>query len=340
MRELDILLQEAVKQEVKEFIADNRKLIEETARKMLFLELKGIVRQEIAKIISTLEQENLSVPEEKEEKEKVIPVPVCQSEENQPQTSTSEGRYLYCLAENGEKISFGPAGINGLEVYTVHYQDLCAVVHNCTAEIYQSEDSGQVTSWIMTHQKVIETAWEKLGTILPFGFDTIISGKDADPDENLKNWLKSDYPNLKEKLAHLKDKAEYGVQIFWSVKLIGEKLMETNEELRQLNSEIKAKPKGIAYMYKMKLENLLKKTIEQEAENKSREFYQKIKDITADIKVEKNKKLEGEEQMLMNLSCLLTREESEKLGGQLEQIDAQEGFTVRFTGPWPPYSFV
>ena len=44
--------------------------------------------------------------------------------------------------------------------------------------------------------------------------------------------------------------------------------------------------------------------------------------------------------MLMNLSCLLAREGSKKLGGELEKIDSREGYSVRFTGPWPAYSFV
>ena len=42
----------------------------------------------------------------------------------------------------------------------------------------------------------------------------------------------------------------------------------------------------------------------------------------------------------MNLSCLLTKDGSRELGDELEKIDAMEGFSVRYTGPWPPYSFV
>jgi len=29
-----------------------------------------------------------------------------------------------------------------------------------------------------------------------------------------------------------------------------------------------------------------------------------------------------------------------ELGEELDEINKMQGFSVRFTGPWPPYSFV
>ena len=93
-------------------------------------------------------------------------------------------------------------------------------------------------------------------------------------------------------------------------------------------------------MYKQKLENLLKKEIEKEADRYFKDFYEKIKKCVDEIKVEKTKKLEENKQMLMNLACLLSKEKSKILGEELEKINNIKGFFVRFTGPWPPYSFV
>jgi hypothetical protein len=50
--------------------------------------------------------------------------------------------------------------------------------------------------------------------------------------------------------------------------------------------------------------------------------------------------MEEDKQMLLNLSCLLFKEKSKILGEELEKINHLKGFFVRFTGPWPPYSFV
>jgi len=94
-------------------------------------------------------------------------------------------------------------------------------------------------------------------------------------------------------------------------------------------------------MYRQKLEELLKKELEKQADQYFKSFYERIKPHADDLRVEKTKKTEDENiQMFMNLSCLLTEDGSKKLGVELEKIDALEGFSVRYTGPWPPYSFV
>ena len=253
----------------------------------------------------------------------------------------TEARYLYCIAEGNEEITLGNIGIEGSRVYTISYQDLCAVVHNCLPEPYKSEDKEKVNLWLTTHEKVVEVAWERFGTVLPLGFDTIIKGEeDIAPDENMKKWLKDDYENLRQKLAKLKDRAEFGVQVFWDPKIISDGLIETNPEIKKLSEEIKSKSKGLAYMYKQKLENLLKKEMEKEADRYFKDCYEQIKRCVDKIKVEKTKKAEDERQMLMNLSCLLPKDASRKLGEELEKIEALDGFSVRYTGPWPPYSFV
>lgn len=252
----------------------------------------------------------------------------------------NEARYLYCVAEGNEKITLGNIGIEDSEVYTIPYEDLCAVVHNCLPEPYKSEDNEVMKKWVMAHQRVVDTAWERFGTVLPLGFDTIIKGEEGvAPDENIKKWLKGDYENLRQKLAKLKDRAEFGVQVFWDPKIISEWVIEASPEIKKLSEEIKSKSKGLAYMYKQKLENLLKKELEKEADRYFKVFYGQIKRCVDQIKVEKTKKNEEDKQMLLNLSCLLFKGKSKILGEELEKINHLKGFFVRFTGPWPPYSF-
>ncbi|MEW6456336.1 MAG: GvpL/GvpF family gas vesicle protein [Acidobacteriota bacterium] len=251
------------------------------------------------------------------------------------------GLYLYCIAEGNDKITLGNIGIDNSEVYTIPCEDLCAIVHKCPSEPYKSEDNEVVKKWVMAHQKVIDIAWERFGTVLPLGFDTIIKGEEGiEPEENMKNWIRDDYKNLKQKFAKVRDRAEYGVQVFWDFMVIVEKIIENNPEIKKLNEEIKSKSKGLAYMYKQKLENLLKGEVEAEAERYFRDFYERIKRYADETKVEKIKKSEEGKQMLMNLSCLLPKDKSKVLGDELEKINNTEGFFVRFTGPWPPYSFV
>jgi hypothetical protein len=255
--------------------------------------------------------------------------------------SEDDARYLYCVADSSVQSGLGKIGLAGKEVYTIPFLDLCAVVHNCPSEPYKSENSETVRNWVVTHEKVVEIAWGKFGTVLPVGFDTIIkSEEDISPEENIKNWLKEDYANLKEKMDKIRGKAEYGVQIFWEPGFVADEIGKTNEEIKNLNQDIESKSKGAAYMFRHKLENLLKKEMEKKADIYFKGFYAGIRKCVDEIRVEKTKKTDEKNQMLINLSCLVDKERSKELGEELERIDRMEGFVVRFTGPWPPYSFV
>jgi len=253
----------------------------------------------------------------------------------------NEARYLYCISDGDQKEDLGKIGIESNAVFTIPYRDLCAVVHNCPTVPYKSEDEERVKSWVFTHENVIETAWEKFGTVLPFGFDRIICGTgDMNAESNIKEWLIKDYEKLRQKLDRLKGKAEFGVQVFWYYKKIAGHLPEQNEEIQKLRSEVQTKTGGLAYMYRQKLEILVKKQMELEAKNYFIDFYAQIEAIVDEIKVEKAKNSENGKQMLMNLSCLLDKDKNKILGEELDKIDKRKEFFVRFTGPWPPYSFV
>ena len=101
-----------------------------------------------------------------------------------------------------------------------------------------------------------------------------------------------------------------------------------------------SKSPGMAYLYKQKVERAVKAEIERLAGEWFRDFYGRIKDYCNDILVEKTRKADRDRVMLVNLSCLVAREKVSNLGEELEKINNTEGFSVRFSGPWPPYSFV
>jgi hypothetical protein len=251
------------------------------------------------------------------------------------------GRYLYCVADAGERVILGGIGIGGNEVYTIPYRDICAVVHNCPMQPYQSDDQEVVKAWVMTHQKVVDAAWERWSTVLPLSFDTIIKGESgSSAEQNTEAWLKEEYNGLKRKMEKVGGKAEYGVQVFWDPKVVVEDLAQKSPEIRKLEEKIKTKPRGVAYMHRQRLENLIKRELEAKADECFKDFYSRIRIHADDIHVEKTKQAEQGVHMIMNLSCLVYRDRYTELGGELDKINHMEGFSVRFTGPWPPYSFV
>jgi hypothetical protein len=85
---------------------------------------------------------------------------------------------------------------------------------------------------------------------------------------------------------------------------------------------------------------LLRRELEEEAGRRSEGFCRAIRGHVADLRVESVKKDHAGLQMILKLSCLASREQAGSLGQELERIGKVEGMFVRFTGPWPPYSFV
>ncbi len=250
-------------------------------------------------------------------------------------------KYLYCIVDASEEVNLGNVGIERGEVYTIVYKDIAAIAHDCHPEPYQSDDKQVVESWVKSHQAVIDLCWERFGTILPFGFDTIIQGsEERNPLENTKKWISDDHDKLKGQIEKLRGKAEYGIQISWDPKIIINEFCKTNKEIKALEKEISTKLEGAAYMYRQKLEGLFRSELEKKANEFFKEAFDNFKVYLKDVKVEKVKKMDDGRQMLMNLSCLLEKGETKDLGDELEKIDKREGFFVKFTGPWPPYSFV
>ncbi len=251
------------------------------------------------------------------------------------------GLYLYCIADSGQEANLCKIGIDENEVHIIPYKEIGAVVHRCLPEPYKSENAEMVTEWVLAHQKVVETAWKKFGTVLPYSFDTIVKGgESASAEQNLMKWLEENYHGLKAKIERVRDKVEVGIQIFWNLTIISQDLAETNQEIRKLKEEIEEKPPGMAYFYRQKMEQALRKALDEKADAFFKDFYGRIRRHADDLRVEKTKKTDKNKQMLINLSVLIHKDKIRSLGEELAKIKELRGLDLRFTGPWPPYSFV
>jgi len=252
------------------------------------------------------------------------------------------GLYLYGIADADVKTELGRIGIEENAVYTIPYSGLSAIVHDSPLEPYKSDDEEVVKGWVTTHQHVLDIAEEKFGTVIPFGFDRIIKPEGEVPARDVLNkWMAEEFDSLKDKIERIRGKKEYGVQIFFIPSVMSEKIVAESEEIRKIKEEMDSKSPGTAYLYKQKLEIAIKKEMESRMVSHFKDFYERIRKHVEEIKVEKTKRTdEKDKQMIMNLSCLVAEDKYKELGAELEKIDNEKGFSVRFTGPWPVYSFV
>lgn len=334
------IIQTIVDREIGEILAESRADIERIVQRSLLPQLRAVVRSETNRLLNVCLSQELEFRRIADvSPRETFSVPG-NPEIRDPQPAM--GLYLYCLADGDGQKSLGKMGIEANEVYTIPCHELSAVVHACTAEPYHSDEQDKVKGWVLAHQKVVDAAWEEFGAVIPMGFDTIISGNGgAGAEKKMLEWIETDYQSLVGKMVKIRNKAEYGVQIYWETRTMAENVGEQCIEIKSLRREIQTKPRGIAYMYRQKLSELLRKEMSRKADEYFREFYETIRAYTDDLRIEKGRKaIDQKQQMLLNLSCLLTKDQSENLGEALEEIDNREGFSVRYTGPWPPYSFV
>lgn len=246
-----------------------------------------------------------------------------------------EGRYIYCVAEGDIEFSFGSMGVHGAEVYTVPFNGISAVVHNASVNPPDFEDREKVIAWVVSHQEVVAKAWKRYGAILPIRFHTVIKGG----TDELKGWLGENHGALQKKMARLRGREEYGVQVFWDADIVAARLVETLPALKDLKIKAEGETVGTAYMHGQLLKKALKCEMEREAERYFEDFYRRINELSDLVVVEETREAGNQMRMIMNLSILIPNDRHENIKNELDIIGSMQGFAVRQTGPWPPYTF-
>src|SRR5216117_1873957 len=86
------------------------------------------------------------------------------------QSAPAEGIYVYCVVELSEPRTFGTIGIGGRgdEVYTIHYNDLAAVVSRTPLMVYDPTREN-----VLAHEHVNEVSIEEGFTPVPMSFGTL-----------------------------------------------------------------------------------------------------------------------------------------------------------------------
>src|SRR3982751_4852671 len=89
-----------------------------------------------------------------------------------PASSSDEGKYVDCIIRSAEQRDCANIGIGGEKpVYTVHYQDLAAVVSDTPIRIYDPTREN-----VLAHELVNETVMREF-TVIPMSFGTIFRTK-------------------------------------------------------------------------------------------------------------------------------------------------------------------
>lgn len=265
--------------------------------------------------------------------------------DEEPDSCSTDGDqtacYIYGVVRLKEDLEVCYSGLESEPVFAIRSRNLCALVHVCEARAYESEDEHSVKDWIIAHQNVLDLARRDFGNVIPMSFDTLVKpDSTGSAESSVREWLDSNYDELVSLLDKITGSDEYGVQITYETERLAKSIEETSEIIRRLKEEISSKPRGTAYFYREKLEQVIRSEISTTAKKKAQDFLARIERKCVELIQEEPRKTGENVPVLLKLSCLVERNRVEELGDELDKINAEEGFSVAFTGPWPPYSFV
>lgn len=214
--------------------------------------------------------------------------------------------YIYCVINKGTRLNLGNIGVEDREVYTIPYNDISLVVHDSDKAPELNEDDH-----VISHQYVISLFTKRFNTVIPFGMNTFIN------EEKVTPFLEKNYETFKKRLELLKDKSEFVIKIFY--------------EPKPKTTELKESVKGYIDGQKR-----LRKEVIEEVARLREEFYNQIKDVADDTRLQ-----DGEEDKvsLLSVSCLMHKDRVEKLEELSKKIRSLEGFRVRLNGPLTVCSF-
>ena len=239
-------------------------------------------------------------------------------------TQFSEGRYVYCVVDVDATPEFETEGVEGEPVYAVEADGLAAIVHECES-LYDSDDLDVIHEWLLDHQAVVDEAGEAFGTPLPFRFDTIVRGD----DDAVREWLDEARADLE---AHLDDLAGY-----WEYRVeigrIGEPEID-DERLDELRKEVEDAGEGRTFLLEKQLEDRRRELRRERDEEIAADAHDRLEPLVREIERSEGSDVVG------SFSLLVHEDDEEAVGEQLDAVADREGIEVRFTGPWPPYSFV
>jgi hypothetical protein len=256
-----------------------------------------------------------------------------------------EGRYLYCLVAADDDAVLDVEGIEGAEPRVVGTGGVAAVVHD-RADPYDSDDPARVQRWLLAHQRVVDAATETFGTPLPLRFDTLLTGDDA----TVRAWLADHSDHVGAELDRLAGHREYRVHVHWDTDAFETEVRETDDRLRELLAKRDAADPGEGFLVEKQADERLREL----RRARRGELLDRLVELVGPVAVESELDDDPGSQFeadaggdadgppgahVATLSVLAAQADEGRLGDRLDEFVADPALSVRFTGPWPPYSF-
>ncbi|UVI35337.1 GvpL/GvpF family gas vesicle protein [Brevibacterium spongiae] len=252
----------------------------------------------------------------------------------------AEGDMLYVYAiVAGDDYAPAVTGIDGSALHMVGRDTgPRAVVHRHTRGPFDGPDDS-VRRWVLEHSEVIDDAWQNSPALLPVSFNVIVRSDpetEATATQQLEHWLDDSAVMLSRRLEELCDTSELRVEIF----LDGGLLEEVDAEVGEMRTETESRPAGVRRLLEKRLEKTEKEIVDRAADRIYPEIRARIAAHCLDIEEHRSTSRESGLTPVIMASCLVKSTDATALGAELTALKkAQPALSIRFLGPWPPYSF-
>lgn len=254
------------------------------------------------------------------------------------------GRYLYCLVATDESATLDVSGIEDAPVRVIQHDGVGAVVHD-RATPYDSDDPTRIQTWLLAHQRVVDAATEAFGTPLPLRFDTLLTGG----DETVRGWLAEHAARISTELDRLAGHREYRIHVHWDAEGFDEQARADDDRLRDLAERKAAADTGEGFLVDKQIDDRLRELRHARREALLDRLVDLVDSVVVEAELDDDPGSRFETDApseegptgphVATLSVLAPQADEERLGERLDEYVADPELSVRFTGPWPPYSF-
>lgn len=252
--------------------------------------------------------------------------------------------YVYCLANSPPE----PVFLNDFQDLTLLSIDrFNVVVKYVSVNDFSEENFKRHLSdlvWLESnareHFGVIRRFME-YGDVIPFKFGTIFQ-----TENSLKKFITDYSKSLAENFSYIAGKEEWSLKVYCDRKVLTHQIDELSPDAAALEKQIMESSPGKVYLLKRKKTDLIENEMDRICKNYGQTYFDEFNSLCTANKLSNllPKEITGrEDSMILNATFLLPKRNvtlfNEKLG-LLREKDANSGFQVEITGPWPPFNFI
>jgi ribosomal protein L12E/L44/L45/RPP1/RPP2 len=237
----------------------------------------------------------------------------------------------------------GGTGIGGQEVFAVVEQDVAALVHRQPlherlAPSDETLDMIQVAAQATAHEAVVMEGMTHAGSVLPLRLNMLVhGGAERDATSALRGWLVQTQDQLKGRLDALRGMAEYAVVVRYHFDV---ESSDQAHDVETVTRQMADMSPNLQRLYRHKLERALRDQQADWIQRQAQAVRDALSPLCADVREQPLERLaEGDDDVLLRLALLLPEGHTAEVGEALDGLAGRPGLSIRFTGPWPPYSF-